>query len=316
MHRQQPALGGEYFGTVAVLLTMSTRTRLDVRRYAAFTTDPAGGNPAGVVLDASGLDDADMQRLAMQVGYSETAFVVAADPAQHRYRLRYFSPRAEVAFCGHATVATAIALGEQHGPGHLTFDIVPGEMGMDVSTTEDGGLQATFTSVATRSRPATREEWVPVLRMLGWAEDELDPSYPPAVAYAGNQHLVLAVRSRERLARLDYDFAALAEHMHAQDWTTVHLVWGESPTVFHARDPFPVGGVVEDPATGAAAAAFGGYLRELGAVELPTRVHIIQGEDMGRRSDLYVDLLPADDRVHVTGAAVRLPEQAEGGGTS
>lgn len=77
---------------------------------------------------------------------------------------------------------------------------------------------------------------------------------------------------------------------------------------FHARDPFPVGGVVEDPATGAAAAAFGGYLRCLGLVDQPTRVRIRQGEDMGRPSRLLVDVAPDDPRVRVTGQAVRLPQ--------
>ncbi|MBA0124463.1 PhzF family phenazine biosynthesis isomerase [Haloechinothrix sp. YIM 98757] len=286
---------------------MVAASRVDVLRYAAFTGEPAGGNPAGVVLDAGELSDAEMQRIAAEVGYSETAFVVDATPERGSYRLRYFSPRAEVAFCGHATVATAIAIAERSGTGEVRFEIGPGEMTLNVTGGQDGTLWATFTSVATRSRLATAAEWEPVLSALGWSGSELDPAYPPAVAYAGNDHLVLAAASRERLARLDYDFEALGAHMRTHGWTTVHLVWAQSATVFHARDPFPVGGVVEDPATGAAAAAFGGYVRELGSVGLPARLHIVQGEDMGRRSDLMVDLAADDDRVSVTGTAVRLP---------
>lgn len=249
-----------------------------------------------------------MQQIAADVGYSETAFVTAADHDTRRYRLRYFSPQAEVAFCGHATVATAIALAEHSGPGRYTFDIEPGQMSLDVAADEGDHLQATFTSVPTHSRRARDEEWHPVLQILGWDEDELEPSYPPAVAYAGNQHLVLAAATRERLARLHYDFEALRAHMDDHAWTTLHLVWAETPTLFHARDPFPVGGVIEDPATGAAAAAFGGYLRAHALVELPAQVHIIQGQDMGRRSDLHVNLTPADETVQVTGTAVHLPE--------
>jgi len=297
----------EYIGYGHRFPGMTSQTRLDIGRYAAFTSEPSGGNPAGVVLEASHLEDGAMQRIAAEVGYSETAFVVSAEPENRRYRLRYFSPQAEVAFCGHATVATAIALAERIGSGRLTFDIGPGEMSLDVTADESSLLQATFTSVPTHSRPATRQEWMPVLALLGWGEDDLDATYPPAVAYAGNEHLVLAAASRQRLAQLDYDFDALRAHMHEHGWTTLHLVWAESPTVFHARDPFPVGGVVEDPATGAAAAAFGGYLRALGLLELPARVHIVQGQDMGRRSDLTVDLTPDDDKVRVTGTAVRLP---------
>jgi predicted PhzF superfamily epimerase YddE/YHI9 len=84
---------------------------MDVLRYAAFTSDPGGGNPAGVVLDAGGLDGAEMQAIAADVGYSETAFLTAK--AGEVQPVRYFSPKAEVPFCGHATVATAVALAER-----------------------------------------------------------------------------------------------------------------------------------------------------------------------------------------------------------
>ena len=76
--------------------------------------------------------------------------------------------------------------------------------------------------------------------------------------------------------------------------------------MFHARNPFPVGGVVEDPATGAAAAAFGGYLRDLGLVT-PTRLRIIQGEDMGRPSELLVDVDPDEPTVRVSGGRCTHP---------
>ncbi|MGB3437334.1 MAG: PhzF family phenazine biosynthesis isomerase, partial [Actinophytocola sp.] len=88
-----------------------------VLRYAAFTTDPATGNPAGVVLDAAGLSDSDMQRIAAEVDYSETAFVCGGSGPH--YTVRYFSPLAEVPFCGHATIATAVALADRDGPGDL-----------------------------------------------------------------------------------------------------------------------------------------------------------------------------------------------------
>jgi PhzF family phenazine biosynthesis protein len=83
----------------------------------------------------------------------------------------------------------------------------------------------------------------------------------------------------------------------------VHVVWAEAPLLFHARDPFPPGGVREDPATGAAAAAFGGYLRELGLVPVPSRVVVRQGEDLGRSSELLVDISAART-VDVTGRAL------------
>jgi predicted PhzF superfamily epimerase YddE/YHI9 len=100
--------------------------------------------------------------------------------------------------------------------------------------------------------------------------------YPVHVAYAGNGHLILAVKNRGILAVMDYDYPALANLMAEKAWTTVHAIWAETPVLFHARDPFPPGGVREDPATGAAAAAFGGYLRTLSLVDVPATVTILQ----------------------------------------
>ncbi|GBQ01958.1 PhzF family phenazine biosynthesis isomerase [Streptomyces spongiicola] len=287
---------------------MSPRTHPETLRYTAFTTDPAGGNPAGVVLDAAALDDAAMRATAAEVGYSETAFVTAADPVARRFRLRYFSPLAEVAFCGHATVATAVALAERIGTGPLAFDTPVGEIALDTSAEPDGSVTATLTSVPTRSRPASDQELHASLTALHWSPEDLDPALPPHVAFGGNEHLVLAAATRERLAALDYDFDALSEVMHRHGWTTLQLVWREAGELFHARDPFPVGGVVEDPATGAAAAALGGYLRALGALPPSGAFTIRQGEDLGRPSVLRVEASTAEPRVRVSGQAVAIAD--------
>jgi PhzF family phenazine biosynthesis protein len=272
----------------------------DVLRYAAFTDSGRGGNPAGVVLDATGMTDDDMLRTAAEVGYSETAFLTpTAEPG--RYTTRYFSALAEVAFCGHATVAAAVALAGVVGAGRVLLDTPAGEV--PVVTTAGEQVTATLTSVPTSTRPAAPEEVAAALAALRWGPDDLDPRYPVHVANGGVDHLVVAVRGRSRLAALDYDYDALAGLMARQGWTTVHLVHAEDPTTFHARDPFPPGGVVEDPATGAAAAAFGGYLRDLGLVPLPCRVTVLQGADMGSPSRLLVDVSADDRRLRVSGSA-------------
>ena len=119
------------------------------------------------------------------------------------------------------------------------------------------------------------------------------------------RHLVLAAATRERLAALDYDFEALKRLMLAHDLTTLSLVHRASGDTFDARNPFPVGGVVEDPATGAAAAAFGAYLRHEGLVEPPVTIAIRQGDDVGRPSRLTVEIGTAPE-IRVTGRAVAL----------
>jgi PhzF family phenazine biosynthesis protein len=268
----------------------------EVLRYRAFTTDPAGGNPAGVVLDASELAEQDMQRIAREVGYSETAFLTRTGDRANR--VRYFSPLAEVDFCGHATIATSVALAEHIGAGPLVLATNTGEV-----TVETAAGTATLTSVAPHSRPATPAEIADTLRALRWQETDVDPAFPIRVAYAGNDHLMLAAATRERLATLDYDFEALGSIMRDAGWTTAHLFHPDGPRHFQARDPFPVGGVVEDPATGAAAAAFGGYLRDIGYAD-SGKITIEQGVDLGRPSLLEVDLDGPTDGIAVTGAAV------------
>ena len=276
---------------------------VDVLRYAAFTDDPASGNPAGIVPDAGQLSEQDMLGIAAEVGYSETAFITGSDPRRRRYTVRYFSPLAEVPFCGHATIATAVEITRRAGPGTLVFATRAGEVPVH-TVIRDGRPWATLTSGPARSRPAAQDEAGPALAALRWAPGDLDPRFPVHVAFAGAYHLMLAAATRARLASLDYDFEALAELMAARDWTTVHLFWAHDAVRFHARDPFPPGGVVEDPATGAAAAAFGGYLRALGHITAPTQLTVRQGEDLGRPSELLVDVDPASERIKVTGQAV------------
>jgi PhzF family phenazine biosynthesis protein len=272
---------------------------MDVLRYVAFSDRPDGGNPAGVVLDASGLSEERMLAIAAEVGYSETAFVDGDD-------IRYFSPLAEVPFCGHATVATAVALAERDGPGDLVLQTLSGPVPVITRRDDQGRLTATLTSVPPRVEPVDEADVEEVLAALRWARADLDPALPPRVGYAGAHHLVMAARTRERLAHLAYDFDRLGAIMAARDWTTVQLVWREDTLRFHSRNPFPPGGVVEDPATGAAAAALGAYLRELGLVEPPATVTILQGEDMGRPGRLLVDLHAGRAEIDVTGAAVAI----------
>ena len=277
----------------------------EILRYVAFSADPDGGNPAGVVLDARVLDEATMQSIAADVGFSETAFLI--DGGDGTCDVRYFSPLAEVPFCGHATIAAAVAYAERHGTGTLVFATLAGAV--TVTTAErDGAITATLTSVPPRSAALRDDDLSMLLSILDWNASDLDPALPPRVAYAGAWHPILAAGTRGRLADLEYNMAALGALMAHHEWTTIDLVWRESATVFHARNPFPPGGVFEDPATGAAAAAFGGYLRGLGLVTLPATITIHQGDDMGRPGVLTVDI-PAEQRtgISVSGTGVAIP---------
>ena len=278
---------------------------MEILRYAAFSADPAGGNPAGVVLDATGVDEATMAETAADVGFSETAFAVPRGDGG--LDIRYFSPLVEVPFCGHATIATAVAHAHRHGTGDIKLHTKAGLVTVRTDVAADGSIVATLVSVAPSSKPITNTELSELLTALGWRDTDLDPALPPRVAYAGAWHPIVAAGSRARLSNLDYDMAALGALMSRRDWTTVDLVWRESETVYHARNPFPPGGVFEDPATGAAAAAFGGYLRELALVSVPATITVHQGDDMGRPGVITVGIPAAPNSgIAVTGTAVSL----------
>jgi PhzF family phenazine biosynthesis protein len=278
-------------------------TNRSLYRYAAFTDRPEGGNPAGVWIGEALPAPAEMQRIAAEVGYSETAFVA---PARGLSRtVRYYSPEIEVPFCGHATIATGVVLGEIEGDGTYQLDTAVGEVPVRVRI-RGGVREAALTSVAPNYQEAPEALVSGALAALGWAPDDVDLSIPPARAYAGAWHLVLAVKTAARLADLNYDFEGLKALMQQHDVTTLQLVWREHPGLFHSRNPFPVGGVVEDPATGAAAAALGGYLREAGLVSAPAGILIRQGETMGRPSRLKVEI-PATGGIVVSGTAVPIP---------
>ncbi len=273
-----------------------------LHRLSAFTDTADGGNPAGVWVGEILPDPAEMQRIASEVGFSETAFI--APGLGFDRTIRYYSPQMEVPFCGHATIATGVMLAKSHGTGTYQLSTQVGIVPVEVSN-RDGQYQASLTSVEPMHKPAPQALVSGVLETLGWTERDLDLSIPPALAYAGSWHLVLAVTELDRLNQLSYAFETLKMLMAQANLLTLQLIWREDDTLFHSRNPFPIGGVVEDPATGSAAAALGGYLRDAQLITAPKTILIRQGEVMGRPSRIEVTI-PISGGMVVTGQAVWL----------
>jgi PhzF family phenazine biosynthesis protein len=272
---------------------------MDVQRIAAFSHGASGGNPAGVVL-CEALPAADlMLAIAAEVGYSETAF---AAPTADGWRVRYFAPEIEVPFCGHATIALGAALALAHGDG--TFKLQLNETSITVTGWRNNpALMAALQSPRTQSAPAPRELVEAALGLFSLSSADLDPRLPPAIAEAGARHLVLALSSRQKLAAMHYELERGRQLMTAAGIVTISLVHAETDTRFHARNPFAAGGVYEDPATGAAAAALAGYLRDLGWPHSGA-IDILQGEDMGVPSRLRVEISSEPGAsIRVSGAA-------------
>jgi len=257
----------------------------EVLRIAAFADGDAGGNPAGVLIADALPEAAVMQRIAADVGFSETVFATRQGDS---WRVRYFSPESEVPFCGHATIALGAALALAQGDG--VFALTLNEAKITVEGRSVGGmLSAALQSPPTRSAPAPQALVDEALALFGYTREHLDPRLPPALIHGGADHLALALRSREALAAMAYELDPGRTLMRNAGLVTILLAHTQTPQRFHTRNPFASGGVYEDPATGAATAAFAGYLRDL---DWPHGgdIEVVQGVDMGCPSRLRAEI--------------------------
>lgn len=279
-----------------------------ILQLLAFAAEPGGGNPAGVVLDATSLDDAQMQRIAADLGHPETAFVTAREG--DRVAVRYFSPDDEVPFCGHATIATAVALAEIEGAGSYVFNTAAGAVDVVTERDAEGAMVAGFTSVEPRVIDLEPEVADRLLGLMGLTHADLDERMPLAQSFAGNLHPVVAVTAREVFDTFTFDPGAMRELLDERGWKgtaiVVHVEGGLADgLVAEARNLFPVGDITEDPATGSAAASLGAYLRDRVGVPAPFGFTVRQGRHIGRPSVLKVDV-PASGGIVVRGGATPL----------
>ena len=271
-----------------------------LQKIAAFSDGTQGGNPAGVWIGDALPSPADMQRIAAEVGFSETAF--AAPRGDGRWRVRYFAPESEVPFCGHATIALGAALAQREGDGVFALSLSQAEITVEGRRAGDL-VQAALQSPPTRSGPVPAGLLADALALFGLSAADLDPRIPPALIHGGADHLVLALRSRAALAAMHYALDAGRTLMVNAKLVTIVLVWVESDRLLHTRNAFASGGVLEDPATGAATAALAGYLRDLGWPH-GGAIDVVQGEDMGMRSRLRAEIGPVPgSSIRVSGTA-------------
>ena len=274
-------------------------------RIAAFSDGLQGGNPAGVWIGASLPGAHEMQHIAAEVGFSETAFAapmstrlpqgvqaVEQTAELREWRVRYFSPEAEVPFCGHATIALGVALAQRFGEGEYGLHLNQAVIKVSGWLDGEGHWQAALQSPPTHSKPAPAELVAAALDLFGYTPADLDPRIPPALIHGGADHLVLALNSRAALAAMEYELEQGRTLMRREGLVTILLAHAAREQLFHTRNPFAYGGVYEDPATGAATAAFAGYLRDIhwphGGI-----IDLFQGEDMGMASHLHAEI-PAE----------------------
>ncbi len=274
---------------------------MNVERISAFSIDGAGGNPAGVLIADRHPSADDMQSIAAEIGYPETAFL---EPDGAGWRVRYFAPRMEVPFCGHATIALGAALGAHHGAGVYALTLNDANISVEAFEGADG-WSAALTSPPTYELTPDPDLVSGVREIFDLADTDLSTDAPISRISAGADMIMIPLKSRDRLAQLDYDVPAGADLLNAHGIIGAYFVFKESDDRYHVRMAFPTGGIFEDPATGAAAAALSGWLRDSG--RKTGEITIIQAEDTGSASRLTATSTPEKGApVKVSGATRRL----------
>ena len=229
----------------------------------AFASEPLAGNPAGVLPEASGLTDEQMQAIAAELGASETAFVVPSTEADRR--LRYFTPETEVALCGHATVAVHALLFEQAVIDAGTHTVETDAGVFDVELTDDGTIWMEQADAEIERADVGHEEAAAALGVDVATLRDVGADVPISRASTGVPFLLVPINYFEHLSNVDPDTEAIealceranCEGLYAFTFDTID---GESTV--HARAFAPLAGISEDPVTGTAAGALGAYLRQ------------------------------------------------------
>lgn len=254
---------------------------MNIVKIAAFSDGNSGGNPAGVVLTQKMPLAADMQRIAADVGFSETAFAEMQND-ENNWRVRYFSPESEVPFCGHATIALGAVLAEKYGNGR--YDLMLNDAAISVEgLNQNGQYFAALQSPETHFELLNNKQIEDTLALFDYKKAQLSDTMAPARIHGGADHFVIALKSSADLASMNYDLNEGRAFMKKHNLVTIMFVVAKNQEHFHVRNAFASGGVLEDPATGAAAAAFSGYLRDSGHSN-KEKITIVQGEDMNCRS--------------------------------
>lgn len=285
-----------------------------------FTDRTFGGNALAVLPNARGLDDGRMQAIAREFNISETVFVLPPENAAHTRRLRIFTPTSELPFAGHPTVGTALLLAmlgeiELSGPStQIVFEEGAGPVPVEI---EAGGGRASFAWLSAPRMPEFQSvpdmDVIAPLLALG-SEDLIAEAGLPQAVSCGAAFLIVQLRDREALGRARLDRSLWEQHLKGRWADKVYVFAEDAPAGFdfQARMFAPGEGIEEDPATGAATAAFGGWLGDRRArTDGVHRWSIAQGIEMGRPSRLAVEVVRQGGRlevVRVGGGAVPVME--------
>jgi trans-2,3-dihydro-3-hydroxyanthranilate isomerase len=278
-------------------MSWEAQLELDYFVVDVFTRTALAGNPLAVVMNTCGLTTERMQAIAREFNLSETTFIErrpAAVEQEEGVRVRIFTAQEELQFAGHPTLGTASVL-KLFAPETLTRDTV-------TLAENVGPIRVRFScdelfGEMTQSDPEFGAELDPaeVSRLIGLSEDDLDPMLPPQVVSTGAAFAIVVLRSAEALARLKMDQDETMQWLRERGarWFYVLGTTGGQEPAWRARMQFYGG---EDPATGSAAGCAISYLMGRGAVAPGQRIHLRQGVEIGRPSDMYLSAQVKNER--------------------
>lgn len=266
--------------------------------YDVFTDRAFGGNQLAVIPDAKAIAEDDLQRIAREFNFSETAFVYPAMQAEHTAKVRIFTPTMEVPFAGHPTIGTAIALRDEGHAGDMVLELGVGP----ISCRFDGDSVA-FTTSAPLERIA--EPDLPlVARCLGLKPEQIEAdTHAPIQASLGLPFVIVELTDQDALAACSPVIDALREGAAAYPAGLDFAIYAYHRDADHvsARMFAPLDNIPEDPATGSAAATLAILLAQISGKD--EDLTIIQGEQMGRRS--VIRALSDGASSTISGRAVR-----------
>ena len=261
----------------------------------AFTDQPFGGNPAGVVLlDSDNFPEEKlMLQIAAELRYSETAFI--RRHSDKEFTIRYFTPKAEVELCGHATIASFYLLfHEDLASGQCLCHTPAGDL--HIETGEKVMMQMAMPRIV-----ATIENTEEIYKALG--VNDYHPAMPVQIAYSGLPDLMIPLPNVDTLQALNPDMEAIAAITKKYDAVSFHVfAFANDGYTAHVRDFAPLYDIPEESATGTANAALSYYLQQNGCLDAEAECAFMQGEAMGRPS-VVATQIRKDGTIYVGGTA-------------
>ena len=281
----------------------------------SFTKERFHGNPAGVVLNADGLTEENMQRIARELNNSETAFIFQSSSPEYDIEVRFFTPTTEVPICGHATIAAHYVYAKENNydGGRVIQKTKAGILPVDVVRTGDD-----YAIIMTQGLPVVSEPFDNTIRKqiadaLGIAENNICKEYPVAISSTGHSKVMVPIYSNDLLHKLSPKADKLTE-LSKKIGCNGYYVFTLNPQediLVHGRMFAPAIGISEDPVTGNANGPLGAYLVHFGILQDDTMdsfdFNIMQGEAIKREGTMRVHVAKDGKEpkmVQITGNAV------------